>query len=137
MLAERVGDGLWHKMQSGEAAPTIEQIKEVLREAQNLERGLTLRLAVAIPMTLQFLKMCFIRGIPLTTMFGMMYFFNWLAVEVLMLVVDWSAFSEDEHEEAFQALIQSTRPTLIKSGGDQVSNLRPNVRAVSADHLFT
>jgi hypothetical protein len=127
LLARRLGASreyqIQYKTQRGIPAPTIKQMKALLHEAQNLERGLTLRLAIALPMTLQFLKIGFIRGIPLTTTIGIMYFSNWLAVETLILMVDGKVFSEDEQEEALEELIKSIPPTRVVSdepSGEQV-----------------
>ncbi|KAJ6627348.1 hypothetical protein B0H10DRAFT_2429290 [Mycena sp. CBHHK59/15] len=111
LLAERLGNvwnrNLWQKQQALQAAPTREELAELLDAVEDMERGSTLRPAVILPMVLQFGKLCFIRGTSLTTALGMLYFFSWLLVETLLLMVHGPKLYKGERRVATRELLRS------------------------------
>ena len=113
MLAERLGNSrqynLWQKQQFKLAAPTVEDMVALLDEVGKMERGSTLRPVVIVPMVLQFLKICFIKGSYLRVL-PLAYFISWVAVESLLLLVHGDKLDDEEKFSAETVLLLSVSP---------------------------
>lgn len=100
LLAERFGNSarynLWWRMQEAVAAPTKDELEHVLRAVDDMERSVTFRAVVYVPVLLQFAKLLVIRGHIFLTVIGMMYFLSWLAIEILLLFVSGTTLDDDE-----------------------------------------
>ena len=139
LLAQRLGNSrsynYWQKLQAKHSTLTIEEIVALLDEISELEKGTTLRPIIILPMVLQFAKTLIIQGdFLLVKLLPLIYFWSWLAVELLLIIVHGEKLNEMEMDQAESILLLSVAPTEIhRPTGSRKSATAKSHRRPAAD----